>query len=765
MRTLAVAGLLIASSLWFLPALPPLWGCVCLLFLVLLSCWKRYFRLGLLMLYFVYVCSFAGQNLSSQLPKSFENKVIDVYGQIVSLPVVGEHHVSFEFKLSSINSTPFRHKVRLNWYGHYPKLKPGQFWRLQIKLKRAHGFANPGGFDYAGYLLQKGIVATGYVKGKATLVAIKGQWLNRLRQHMANTISALAGQTPYTAMIKALVMGDKHGIAPAQWQILQKTGTNHLMVIAGLHVGMVTGLIFALFAWLWRRSERLMLMLATPRVAAIAAVMSALMYSALAGFSVPTIRATIMIAVFMLAIILRRPLSLGQGLLSALLIVLILQPLSVLTAGFWLSFGAVSVIFYGMSARLGRKNLWWKWGRLQWLVALGLMPLTLLWFHNASFISPIANSFAIPLVGLLVVPLSLLGSAIALINAKLASVLFWLATKILAFTWMGLHWFASLPLASVHFAPPSRISVLIAMLGLLLLLAPRAMPAKWLGMVFCLPIFLSSSKAPVMGGVRLTVLDVGQGLATVIQTAHHSMVYDTGAKWGDDFDMGQAVVVPYLQHQGIRHLDLMMISHGDNDHIGGAASILKVMPVERIATSVPYRFPKRHANYCLAGQHWQWDGVYFRVLYPTQSTLGQDNNSSCVLRISTGRQAILLTGDIEKAAEQFLVNHQANYLPATLIVAPHHGSNTSSTLGFLHKVHPSDVIYSTGYLNRFHFPSKAVVQRYQKFDSRAWNTAVDGAVSVTMQAGKVLKILPYREQAKRFWFLDISCSHFSLASL
>ena len=269
--------------------------------------------------------------------------------------------------------------------------------------------------------------------------------------------------------------------------------------------------------------------------------------------------------------------------------------------------------------------------------------------------------------------------------------------------------------------------------------------------MFCLPLFLSKPITPTFASAKFTLLDVGQGLASVLQTAHHVLVFDTGAKFGPGFNLGEAVVVPFLRSQGISKVDMMVISHGDNDHIGGAQSILSAMPVKQIVTSVPNRFKSRHANFCLEGEHWQWDGVKFRFLYPDKSHLGLDNNSSCVLRISVGKKHLLLTGDIEKTAEDSLLKQDGRYLRAQIIVAPHHGSKTSSSLDFLLKVRPKFVLFPVGYLNRYHFPSQQVLLRYQKLGAKLYRTDNDGAISLLLDKNRPIKPEAYLSLEKRFW--------------
>lgn len=768
MHKYAIAALIGASLILFLPHLPGWWVLGFLLALAVLLVWaSTHFNtqhawllscslcIACLVVFFCYASGTAHFRLSWQLPQSVENKPVLVQGEIVSLPETDAIHSSFLFSLSSLNQQAVANKiVKLSWYGHVPNLRVGDDWQLLVKLKNIHGLANPGGFDYEAYALQNNIHASGYVRSSQQNNLKSAKWyhhvIDRLRERLARIIAQTLAGSPYMGMIQALVIGDKSAINSQQWQVLQRTGTNHLMVIAGLHIGMISGLLFLLTHFLWRRSRYLSLMLAAKQAAAIAAISTAICYSALAGFSIPTVRASIMVLVFMLTILGKRYLSLGIGLAYALIFVLIHFPLASLSVGFWLSFAAVSIIFYGMSARVNANSLWWRWGRLQFVVSLGLIPFTLLLFQNASFISPLANAIVIPIVGFVVVPLSLLASLLVWFWPIAATYLYHAAAWVLNIVWHILATFAAHPLFAWQHAIYSNWILLAAILGVLLLLAPRGMPAKFCGVIFFLPLFFYQPPLLAVGTARFTLLDVGQGLASVVQTTHHVLVFDTGAKFGPNFDMGQAVVVPYLRSQGIQHVDMMVISHGDNDHIGGAKSVLQALSVREIRTSVPKRFT-RPAGFCLAGQHWRWDGVQFRFLYPDRAHLGLDNNSSCVLLVSAGDKRLLLTGDIEKPAERFLVQHDHNELLANIIVAPHHGSKTSSTLVFLQRVKPQWVLYPVGYLNKYHFPSQIVMRRYTILGASEERTDSDGAISLRLERNTSIKPIGYRHSQLRFW--------------
>jgi ComEC/Rec2-related protein len=451
------------------------------------------------------------------------------------------------------------------------------------------------------------------------------------------------------------------------------------VVISGSHIGLIAGLFYFLVLKLWAWTG--WLKQSPHRVAAVSALLVAIFYSGLAGFSVPTQRSVVMLAIAMAAIILQRNSRPFNTLSIALFAVLIFDPLAVLAAGFWLSFLAVSLIVYAVSERLGKLGHIWGAIKIHWVTSLGLSPLLLLFFQQVSFIAPLANLVAVPIISLLVVPLSLLAVIVLFISPTLADKLFYCVDIVLQGLWWLLAYLAEIPLASINHAPPSYWALLFAVPGVLVLLAPVGIPARWLGLAMFLPLVFTDAKRPELGDIDMTLLDVGQGLSAVVQTAHHVLVYDTGAKFSEQSDMGQSVLLPFLRTQGITKIDSLIISHGDNDHIGGAMSLMHGMETEKVVTSVPQQLSEYAPIECTAGQTWRWDEVEFTMLGP-QQVFASDNDNSCVLKIQSKHGAVLLTGDIEAAAESRLVETYGEALKADVLVAPHHGSKTSSTIGF-----------------------------------------------------------------------------------
>lgn len=706
---------------------------------------------------FIWSLWFATEKLSWELPQKSEGKLLTITGKIVSLPAVNDHRLSFLFAPDNTTKNIFfKPLFKLSWQKDFPKLIVGDQWQLKVKLKRVHSTFNPGGFDYEAFALQQGIRAQGYVVSKEKNFLLASHWyshpIDRVRQHIQDKINQYLPVSNTSPWISALILGERHDISPDKWEVLRNTGTNHLMAIAGLHIGFLAGFAYLLVSFLWRRIPKAALYFPAQQVAGIASLLTALIYSVLAGFALPTQRACIMLSVFLLTTLAKRKIIAWHAWSMALLLVLLLNPLSVLSASFWLSFGSVALIIYGVSGRLAPHNFWWKWGRTQWVVAIGLVPISLALFQQFSLVSFAANSIAIPWVGFLLVPLCFVGAFCVLINGTLGGYVLLLADKLLNVLWIILAWFSHWHFSAWYQIVPSYTVIIIACIGMVILLVPIGFPGRYFGLVGLLPLIFYHYPQPRFGTVDFTLLDVGQGLSAVVQTEHHVLVFDTGAKLSDSYDMGANVVVPFLRSQGIKTVDLLVVSHQDNDHIGGSSAILKQLSVKEIKSSVPERFHHARVNYCLRGDHWQWDGVQFEFLHPDKDMLHLGNNSSCVLKISTKNKSVLLTGDIEKAAEKNIVQYAANKLSANIIVAPHHGSKTSGEKQFLQAVHPQFVLYPIGYRNRYHFPHASIVHEYQLLQANAYGSAHDGAVQfVLSQENESLVPKLYRVEYSKYW--------------
>ena len=712
--------------------------------------WLRYWRWLFFVTGVLWAIVFAMVRLSDRLPESLEGINIPVKGLIVDLPEQDERQTRFDF-IDTESAQKLPSKLRLSWYYPDQAIKAGQYWFFTIKLKRPHGSLNPGGFDYERWLFTQGIGAAGYVRpdSKPVLLGRDSAWTNISvwRQRITDRLSFLLSESPSLGLIKALTIGDGSGITQQQWDVFRKTGTTHLVVISGSHVGLIAGLAYFLVLKVWAWTG--LLRWSPQRVAAVAAMLVAVFYAGLAGFSVPAQRAVIMLGVVMLAIILQRNTRPFNTLAIALFAVLAFDPLAVLAVGFWLSFLAVSLIIYVVAGRLSKSGYMLEGIKINWATSVGLSPLLLFFFQQVSLISPLANFIAVPVISLLAVPLSLLAVVLMFGFPLLASKLFMVVDTALQGLWWLLVRLAELPLATISHAQPSVWALVFALPGVLLLLAPRGMPARWLSLIMFLPLVFTSANKPKAGSFNMTLLDVGQGLSVVVQTENHWLVYDTGAKFSAESDMGRSVVLPFLRRQGADKIDRLIISHGDNDHIGGALSLMHGMPTEQVLTSVPQQLSDYSPLMCEAGQSWTWDNVTFTLLSP-QHPFVSDNDNSCVLKIESEQGAVLLTSDIETAAESWLVETYGNQLKAKVLISPHHGSKTSSTFEFLQAVQPVYVLIPAGYRNQFGHPHQEVLDRYEQIKAQWLNTADSGAISLGVKEG-LWQVQSLRATESKYW--------------
>ncbi len=762
-----LTGILI---LHYLPQLPPsgfiLFGPAAIVLLFIFK--SHYTRLLLIgVIGFSWAHFQANQLLQHQLTDEYIGKNIQIEGYIASLPTVDTRKTRFEFDVEKVLApTPssFPKKLVLSWYRPTKQtFNVGDKWRLTVRVKPPRTFANPGAFDYNKWLLQKGILATGYIRSKEpNKLMASDAWsypVQRLRQSLQFRLNQSKLDAQVLPFVRALVIGDRSGLTTEDWAVLQKTGTIHLMAISGLHVGLVAAFVFFISRFIWSWIPAAALYLAAPRAAAVAAWFAAFFYSALAGFALPTQRAMIMLSIILLALLIKKRIQPTVVFSLALMVVLIFDSFSVLSVSFWLSFGAVALIYYFIFIstqvdKASRRSRFKLWFNLQVFISIGLLPLTIQFFQQAPILSPIANVIAVPVIGFIIVPLCFVACIFLFINETLAMLVFDVISSIFSMLWSFLLWFSELSFSTYAFATPSMLAFILAMLGVVMVFMPAVLRIRWLGLVCCVPI-LFPLHATIQGNeFKLTVLDVGQGLSAVIRTDEHSLVFDTGPKYSQHFNTGRAVVIPFLREQGINNLNTLLVSHADNDHIGGAASILSGISTQAILTSVPDDFSdnkQKNVKRCVRGMSWQWNEVEFEIIHPDledyQSGLSE-NNLSCVLLISSNTQRVLLTGDIESAAEKLILQRYQNLNNLDLIIAPHHGSKTSSSNEFIQQLNPQRVIFPVGWRNRFHFPHQTVLSRYLSLPAEIYLTSESGAISFDSETQEMVQ---FRHQNRSYW--------------
>jgi competence protein ComEC len=738
------------GAAWAL-ALPPL----------LLVAWYRpklaflpAFALG-----FLWAALLAHGRMAEWLEPCLEGRDLELTGVVASLPATNERGVRFELDVES-SEARLPPKILLSWYAENgerpPAVHPGERWRLTVRLRRPHGNVNPGGFDYEAWLLERGIGATGYVrpKGEQERLGARGSLLDRIeqaREAVRDRFLDALGPTPAAGILAALAVGDQHAISAEDWRLFNRTGVTHLMSISGLHVTLVSGLLAWLVGSLWRRTPALALRIPARKAAAIAAIFGAFGYTLLAGFAVPAQRTFYMVTVVALALWTGRVASPVRVLALALAVVVALDPWAPLSPGVWLSFGAVLLIFYvagGWTAGAQGRLAWLlQAARVQWAITIGLAPAALLLFGQVSIAGPLANALAIPLVSVVVTPLALLA---AIVPADfLPGVAAWLVEWLLQF----LEWCAALPGALWQQSTPELWTAALALCGVAWLLAPRGVPWRAGGFALMAPAFVLAPPGPAPGDAWITTLDVGQGLSVLVRTSGHALVYDAGPTYGPETDGGARVVLPALRRAGIGRLDAMVLTHEDGDHLGGAQTVLESIEVGTLRTSLPPEHPL-HAlaplvRRCAAGESWEWEGVRFELLHPGPGAPARRNNQSCVLRIAAGGGSMLLTGDIERAAEAELLR-RSPALKSDVLLVPHHGSRTSSTAEFISAAAPRWAIVPAGYRNRFGHPVAEVLARYREAGAAVLRTDLDGAVEVRLTAGHV-ELTTERAREPRYW--------------
>lgn len=744
---------------WF-PVLPPRWAMAALASSGVMLWWRwPRTRWIALLLFGVAWASWRGAAAwDLRLPRALEGRDFVVVGQVIDLPLVRDDGTRFAMRVerASLDNVPvaLHGRIDLSWYENAPAVAPCSRWRLQLRLKRPRGLVNPGGADSERTALERRVAATGYVRDDPAnrLLGVSGGCLDGLRAAISQGIADEVADTHDAALLQAFSVGDTRGLSQHDWEVARANGIPHLIAISGFHVGVAAVFGVALVRLLYLLWPALGLRWPRMPAQAAAALVIAGLYSALAGFGLPTVRTLLMIAVIALARCSRRGIGSAQSLALALIAILLADPLSVLAAGFWLSFIGVSFLMLCLTTRpRGWRGFLHELSAGQLVMTVALLPLTMWFFGEASLVGALSNLIAVPLVSFVIVPLALLGmlllpcpllaGPVLRLAGALAHAQWWLLERMA--NWPGAHWYL----------PEVRPwALLLATLGALWLFAPRGLPLRWLGLALFLPLLWPARQVLAQGAFQAWVLDVGQGLSVVVRTEHHAMVYDAGALYPSGFDLGESAVLPSLHALGIRRLDLLMISHADNDHAGGAPAVAAAFPEALRYAGEPERMPLPMQR-CVAGQAWNWDGVRIRVLFPAPGAAADSkrNDRSCVVLVEGSGGRLLLTGDISSRVEP-LVAAALQDGPATVLLVPHHGSGSSSGADFIAAVHPSVALVSAGWRNRFGHPHPLVVQRYAAAGVPLLNTAEHGAMQLDALPDRPpAMVQSWRQRHPRYW--------------
>ncbi len=705
--------------------------------------------------------------LAQTMPAALEKQKVIVVGSVVSVPEIDvDNKVKFLFKIENLDHLDLRWgpgaKVQLSWDRPAFVVAAGQQLSLMVKLKRPRNFANPGSFDLEKFMFQQRIVALGYVvksdHNQLLGVGQISQRLNLFRQKLIYNIATKLHADPYMGVVIALALGFKHFIPVEQNELFQNTGVAHLMAISGMHIGFIASIVFYATRLLWLVAPILILKLNLPMVASIAAFVVALVYALLTGMAISTQRALIMILFCLLGVVSKRKISALNRYSAALLLILVIDPFAVLSAGFWLSFLAVGslILVYSGRPHMSRKKSIWYWCKPQLVIAVFMLPISLLIFARISVVGPVSNIIAIPWVSMVIVPLSVLGTFGTVIDPNLGLGILHCANQAFAWLVVVLEVLERIPV--FKWQPPMQffwLSIATAVLATIWLCLPRGIPGRFWAIVGIVPMLFSKSNTVPFNQALVTLLDVGQGLALVVRTQRHTLVYDTGAKMSNTFDLGARVVAPYLQNQGVGFIDKLVISHVDNDHVGGAEGLLGKISTREILLNDP-KFLQAYAHTpCLAGQQWIWDGVIFTVLHPAANQYYKKrNDQSCILLIEAGSQKILLTGDIETKSERDLIARYGSKLQADLLLVPHHGSKTSSSVEFIDIVKPRYALIPVGYKNQYGHPKPEILDRYKLANVKVHSTEYDGAISFMLgDRAHNYRLVPklYRRETYSFW--------------
>jgi competence protein ComEC len=707
---------------------------------------------------FVWTAAVAQFELDHRWPGDVGQRDVALSGWIDDFPTVGPDRTVFSLRVTQAAAPEVPQRVRLSWYDAPPGLAPGARLEIVARLRGPRGLANPGAFDYERWLYLERIGATGYVRsgqvGAGAPRTLAQRWLE-FRAQLAERLMTSAGSESGGALIVALTLGERHAFTDLHWTDLRRTGTSHLVSISGLHVALIAALVYGLV-----RGVSLRLPVVARHAAGAGASLgagAAFVYTALAGFAVPTQRALVMVLVALAIVASRRLTGSFNGIAAALLIVLAVDPLATLTVSFWLSFVAVGLLLLLASrhtleeSRSARSTVLGHLrtaARLQWGITLGLAPFVAAFFGELSLSAPLVNYVAIPFFSFIMIPLSLIGTVVVALDVGLPEIV--RLTAILAdWVWWALHRASAWPWSTISLVPSDVMRTVLAACAAVLAIPSHPLPGRRLLWLALLPVLTMQAPRPPPGAAQVLVFDVGHGLAALIETHEHSLLYDAGPVARSGFDAGEEIVVPALARRALTRLDLLLVSHADADHAGGAPSVLRAYPESRVLKGPDVA--ALGGEICTTGQRWIWDEVVFEILHPPPELGDRGNDSSCVLKVITRGGSMLFTGDIEARGEQLLADNDA--VNADIVVVPHHGSATSSSLAFVSAVRPSVAVVSAAHDNRWGFPRAEVRRRWQRAGAAVLVTGEVGAVTIDMgAAGR--QVTAERLVGKRYWHAE-----------
>ena len=753
-------GALLCHQLGTLP--DPALTALCLLLLPALFAQRAIAVPAAFMLGIAWSATHAHVGLTSRMPAHLHGTDLLISGTVIGVPQAQPSRLRFRLRLDAVESAAAWRwhgcELDLSWYRPSEQLLPraGERWQATVRLRQPRGLRNPGAYDVEHRALREATCAIGYLRPALTArrLAPARAGIDPLRAWIAGRIDRQLEGLPARGVVKALAVGVRADVTPEQSRLLQVTGTAHLMAISGLHVGLVAGLGLILGRGLARIMPGALTLAPAAHWGAILALVSATAYAALAGFSIPTQRALIMLLVVLGASLARRRWQRSAALCVALLCVLLTQPLAVYDPGTWLSFVAVAGLMWaiwparlaaGSALRQALGNAW----QVQVAACLVLVPITLLCFGFQSLSAPLANLIAVPVTGLLAVPMILAGVAVDLSGLDRNGMLLRAGAHTMGVLLEALQRLPAHDRVLVSAAPPGALALGAAFAGIAVALLPVSWRVRAVSLVWLAPLLLPATQAPSPDALSIRVLDVGQGLASIVRTHQHVLVFDAGPSWSAGSDAGARIVTPALQRDGIRRVDRLVVSHPHDDHAGGVRGLMRSIAIDDVLGDPGVAGAP--ATPCVEGLAWNWNGYRFSVLHPDDRSRVRGNDASCVLHVSGPGGSVLLPADIEASAESRLVRELGTRLAAQVLIVPHHGSHTSSSAAFLAAVQPQLAVNSSGHRNRFGHPRADVIARYRQHGITLYDTACSGQVWIHLQPGAPPEIRTWQQSAMRFW--------------
>jgi competence protein ComEC len=717
---------------------------------------RRTRNIALLVLGFALFMRAGYQVVEARLEHEFAGESMLAQVRVTEFPKLTGSSVSLLLEPVADARLPARSRV--TWFEPPRVPALGEVWELELRLRRPRGLLNAGVFNLENWMFRENLHASGYVvpgKRNRLLESATLGGIDAARLRFTEFVDRNGGES--SSVLVAIGVGSRHLISRSQWDRYAKTGTSHLMAISGLHIGLAATSAFLFIAIL---SGGLQLGGNHLNHGMIGGAIVAFAYALISGFAVPSQRAVMMLGLLAVTFIKKRRPDPVRIISLVAILVFIVDPVSVMKPGFSLSFAAVVVLLWGSSvyrqrpAEGRRLTLFLNTVReltiMQGALLFGLMPLTVLLFQRIAFFAPAVNLVAVPVFSFVTVPLTLMSLLLHRSLDSISARLLDLAAESIQVLEKVIHFSSTLPMADLSIASHD-LNILIILLPVLWVILPRGWPVRWVAILGALAIVLHKPLTPAPSCFDVHVLDVGQGLAVVVQSDQRTLLFDTGAAYRGGGSVAEQVILPFLRYKGIDAIDWLVVSHGDNDHAGGVRALLGGIPVSNIFLGEPARDLGRGADACFAGHAWRADGIDYRFLHPSQDSLRDGNNSSCVLSIAAGAHSVLLTGDIEAPAEGQILARSAA-LSSDIVVIPHHGSLTSSSPAFVNRVRPGLAIASAGFANRWGFPRERVIRRWEGIGAGVLDTATQGGISLQVCAlSGISHLQGQRQIQRRFW--------------